>query len=146
MTTYQQFSICFYLENYKNNGAVLAYGEIKLKLKEIDIVYDITKEEFKKNYLDKKIPVILKKFSKNWAAITNWSYEYFKQTYGHIEVPLFAEAFANSGKSYLDTQTKMLFSDYLNLIAQKTDKTQNVSIQYFLNMLLNSVMIFLILI
>jgi hypothetical protein len=77
----------------------------------------LTKDEFKKNYLENNKPVIFKSFCESWPAKNLWTLEYFKEKYGSIEVPLYDEAFANSGGNYLAAQIKMKFSEYLDLIA-----------------------------
>ncbi|QOU08087.1 cupin-like domain-containing protein [Pseudomonas fluorescens] len=43
---------------------------------------------FQKNYLANENPVILKGMGKDWPAIKRWSADFFRNTYGHIKVPV----------------------------------------------------------
>lgn len=43
---------------------------------------------FQKNYLMNEKPVILKGMGKDWPAIKRWSAGFFKNTYGHVKVPV----------------------------------------------------------
>ena len=42
-------------------------------LKPIDIVDDITKEEFFEKYLKPRKPVVIKNMAKNWPAYQKWT-------------------------------------------------------------------------
>lgn len=94
----------------------------QLQLESVEVRENITKEEFQHEYVQNHKPVVLKNYSSKWPAKQKWNFNYFKAAYGHIEVPLYEEAFADSGKSYLDAQSKMKFKDYLDLIASQPTK------------------------
>ena len=57
-------------------------------LKPVDIVDTISPEDFKKNYLKPRKPLIMKGLSKDWPAREKWSLEYFKQIAGDLDVDL----------------------------------------------------------
>jgi hypothetical protein len=57
-------------------------------LKPVDTVETISKEDFKKNYLDKRKPLIIKGLTKDWPAKKKWSTDYFKEIAGDINVKL----------------------------------------------------------
>jgi hypothetical protein len=44
--------------------------------------------EFQKNYLMNETPVILKGMGKNWPAMKRWSAEFFKDSYGNVDLPI----------------------------------------------------------
>lgn len=44
--------------------------------------------EFQKNYLLNETPVILKGMGKDWPAMKRWSANFFKDSYGHVDVPI----------------------------------------------------------
>ena len=53
-------------------------------LRPIDTVENISPEDFKKNYLDPRRPLVIKGLTKSWPAREKWTPEYLKQ------VPLWA--------------------------------------------------------
>ena len=61
-----------------------------LHLTPIDVVEDITQEEFRKKYLIPRKPVVIRNMAKNWPAYQKWTMEYMKETVGDVEVPLYA--------------------------------------------------------
>src|SRR5262245_56186303 len=78
---------------------------------------NLTPPQFQTRYVNAEQPVILTDFSANWSARQKWTLNYFKSHVGQIEVPLYDEAFADSGKDYLAPTTKMRFGKYLDIIA-----------------------------
>ena len=55
----------------------------------IDVVKNIAKEEFKKNYLIPQKPVVLKGIADNTSAGKKWCINYFKETMGNTIVDVF---------------------------------------------------------
>ncbi|OGT29945.1 MAG: hypothetical protein A3E87_09415 [Gammaproteobacteria bacterium RIFCSPHIGHO2_12_FULL_35_23] len=88
-----------------------------LNLIPIPISEEISREEFQKGFAKPNKPVVLKNYSLGWPARKKWTFEYFKSQHADLMVPVYKEAFANSGTSYTSTDNKMLFGDYLDLIA-----------------------------
>ncbi|MBP1224365.1 cupin-like domain-containing protein [Flavobacterium sp. 1355] len=88
-------------------------------LKPVDTVDSITREEFKKNYLDKRKPLIIKGLTKDWPARTKWSVDYFKEIAGDIEVKLVDNSKADPAKIINASITSMKFGDYLDLIKRE---------------------------
>jgi hypothetical protein len=89
----------------------------KLNLQPVDVCENIDRALFTQRYLKSNTPVVMKNYSKDWAAKEKWSFDYFKSRYPELMVPVYGEAFADTGKSYTSTDDKMLFGDYLDLIA-----------------------------
>ena len=54
----------------------------------VDRVKNLSKEDFIKNYRDKKKPVIFEGAADNWDAIKNWSLDYFKDLHGDDKIVL----------------------------------------------------------
>ena len=88
-----------------------------LRLKPIDIVDDISKEDFLNLYLKPRKPLVIKNMAKNWPAYQKWTLEYMKKTVGDIEVPLYDSYKADPSAPINAAETKMRFSDYIDLIA-----------------------------
>ncbi len=56
-----------------------------MHLKQIDSIDNVSRKQFKKNFVDTKTPVIIKDFVKGSEAFSKWDYDYFKQIAGdHI--------------------------------------------------------------
>lgn len=54
----------------------------------IDIVNDISRDDFYKEYVKKNRIVLLKGMAAKWPAVEKWNYDYFKQMGGNLEIPL----------------------------------------------------------
>lgn len=87
-----------------------------LKLSPIDIVENISKEDFEKNYLLPRKPVVLKNMAKNWPAYEKWNLEYMKSIVGNVEVPLYDSSKADPAAPINAASSKMSFDEYIDLI------------------------------
>ena len=91
-------------------------------LKPVDVVESISRDDFKKNYLDKKKPLIIKGLTKDWPAREKWTTDYFKEIAGDIEVKLVDNSKADPTKIINASIASMKFGEYLDLI--KREPTQ----------------------
>ena len=87
--------------------------------KPIDIVEDISKEEFREKYLIPRKPVVLKNMARNWPAYEKWTMEYIKEVVGDIEVPLYDSSKADPAAPINSSAMKMKFADYIDLIQRE---------------------------
>lgn len=88
-------------------------------LKPIDIVDDISKEEFYEKYLKPRRPVVIKNMAKNWPAYQKWTMEYMKEVVGDVEVPLYDSSKADPSAPINASAAKMKFGDYIDLIQRE---------------------------
>jgi len=88
-------------------------------LKPVDTVEFISREDFKKNYLDKRKPLIIKGLTNDWPAKEKWSTDYFKEIAGDIEVKLVDNSKADPSKVINASITSMKFGEYLDLIKRE---------------------------
>ena len=88
-------------------------------LKPVDIVESITPEDFKKNYLKTKRPLVIKGLTKDWPAREKWTTEYLKEIGGELEVPLYDNSKADPSKPTNAATAHMKFGDYLDLIKRE---------------------------
>ncbi|WP_369013526.1 cupin-like domain-containing protein [Flavobacterium anhuiense] len=95
---------------------------MSFNLRSVDTVESISREDFKKNYLDKKKPLIIKGLTNDWPAKEKWSTEYFKEIAGDIEVKLVDNSKADPSKVINASIATMKFGEYLDLI--KREPTQ----------------------
>ncbi|MEJ2882683.1 cupin-like domain-containing protein [Pedobacter sp. GR22-6] len=88
----------------------------KFDLSPIDIVDDITKADFEKNYLKTRKPLIIRNMAKNWPAYGKWDLDYMKSAVGDKTVPLYDSAKADPSKPINASAAEMKFEDYIELI------------------------------
>ena len=88
-------------------------------LKNVDTVESISRADFKKNYLDKKRPLIIKGLTKDWPAREKWTTDYFKEIAGDIEVKLADNSKADPTKVLNASVGSMKFGEYLDLIKRE---------------------------
>ncbi len=90
-----------------------------LHLKPIDIVDDITQEEFIEKYLKPRKPVVIKNMARKWPAYQKWTMDYMKEVVGDVEVPLYDSAKADPAAPINASSATMKFSDYIDLIKKE---------------------------
>ncbi len=88
----------------------------KFDLSPIDIVDDISKADFEKNYLKPRKPLIIKNMAKNWPAYDKWTLDYMKLVVGDKSVPLYDSSKADPSKPINASAADMKFEDYIELI------------------------------
>ena len=84
-------------------------------LKSIERRSNLSKEAFKNEYLDKNLPVILTDMSKDWVGVDKRSFDFFKEKYGDLQVPLVDKNFHNPGAHYMEKK-KVAFKTYIEAI------------------------------
>jgi hypothetical protein len=87
-----------------------------LNLTTIEKCDNINAQDFQEQFVKTNKPVILTQYSREWPALEKWNYDYLKKAAGNVEVPLFAEAFADKGQAYMKAQTTLPFANYLDLL------------------------------
>jgi hypothetical protein len=92
---------------------------MKFDLSQIDCVDDISKEDFEKNYLNARRPLIIKNMAKTWPAYEKWSMDYMKTVVGDKLVPLYDSSKADPSKPINASAAEMKFGDYIDLIKSK---------------------------
>ncbi|GLR16916.1 cupin-like domain-containing protein [Portibacter lacus] len=88
-----------------------------MKLNPIEKVQQLSKADFTKYFLEPKRPVIFKDLSAQWPAVNKWTFDYFKENYGDLEVSLIDKSF-NSAENYFKSVKKLRFYEYLDLLEQ----------------------------
>ncbi|TRZ45359.1 cupin-like domain-containing protein [Robertkochia solimangrovi] len=88
----------------------------------VDKVSNISKREFHEKYLSANRPVILKDLAKDWKATNKWTFDFFRKTYGHWEIPMYDKSYHNPGNGYMKPVTYKKFSDYLDIIENEPCK------------------------
>ncbi len=86
----------------------------------IDRVSTLTQKEFKHNYLEPGLPVIITEAIKDWPATKNWSPDFFKTKYGDcdIQIQVLEREIASNTEIWLKElqHEKMTIRKYLDQI------------------------------
>lgn len=90
-----------------------------LQLKPIDVVEDISEEDFREKYLKPRKPVVIRNMAKKWPAYQKWTMDYMKEVVGDVEVPLYDSSKADPSAPINASAAKMKFGDYIDLIQEK---------------------------
>lgn len=88
---------------------------------QIDRIENISRADFQRLYMKPQKPVIIKHlFGKN-SKVYGWSFNYFLNELGHLEVGVFDDENEKQqdAQSYKRANLKMKFGDYLQLIQDK---------------------------
>lgn len=92
---------------------------MKFDLSQIDCVDNISKEDFERNYLNTRRPLVIKNMAKTWPAYEKWSMDYMKTVVGDKTVPLYDSSKADPSKPINASAAEMKFGDYIDLIRSK---------------------------
>lgn len=76
----------------------------------------LDRSAFQKEYHQFQRPVVFKDLASDWPAVEKWTFEWLKEHYGHIEVPLYGSDFREPGKNYMVPKIHMRFGEYLDMI------------------------------
>jgi len=76
----------------------------------------LTREDFYVNYLKPGKPVVFTDLAKDWIATRTWTFDYFREHYGHWEVPMYDGSYHNPGKGYMQPTCHKRFDEYLDQI------------------------------
>jgi hypothetical protein len=90
-----------------------------MKLNPIDVVDQISREDFIKNYLKPRRPLVIRKTAHEWPAFKKWSFEYLKEVVGDKKVPLYDSSKADPSKPINASAAEMKFGDYIDLIQRE---------------------------
>jgi hypothetical protein len=88
-----------------------------MKLLPIERRSNLSREEFIESYLKPKRPVIFTDLVKDWPALDKWTFDWLRNNYGNLEVPLF-DNHIHDTKKYFQAAKTMPFGEYLTLIEQ----------------------------
>lgn len=82
----------------------------------VDVVEDISKEDFQAKYFKKHKPLLIKNFANRWEAYDKWNFNYIREKAGDQEIPLYDNKPADAAKSSDTPVTKMKMKDYIETI------------------------------
>ena len=89
-----------------------------MELQKIDKVEEINPEDFKKNYYDKKKPLIITGLAKQWPAYNKWTWDYFKQIVGNEKVGLYNNIKSDAYTPINTADDYKTFGEYIDMIKE----------------------------
>ncbi len=92
---------------------------MSLILNQVEKVDTIGKEDFIKNYLIPRKPLVIRKMTDSWPALQKWTFDYLKETVGEQIVPLYDSSKADPSKPINAAAAEMKFGDYIDLIRRE---------------------------
>lgn len=93
----------------------------------IDRRYRLSRDEFYEVYYTQNRPVVITGAMEHWPALTQWTPEYLKQKFGHIQVEIQAERSKNPDYEVDKDRHKrlMLFGDYVDWVSSGVESNDN---------------------
>ncbi|MBS1729957.1 MAG: cupin-like domain-containing protein [Bacteroidetes bacterium] len=85
-------------------------------LKPVDVVENISPEDFKNNYYKPQIPVVIKSLSHNWAAYKKWDWDYLKEVAGNKEVGIYNNVKSDAYTPVNKADSYTTFGAYIDMI------------------------------
>ena len=89
-----------------------------MQLQPIDVVNDISPEEFKQKYYEPQIPVVLRNLAKSWPAYTKWDWSYFKSIVGDKQVGIYNNIKSDAYTPVNKADDYTTFGEYIDMISK----------------------------
>jgi hypothetical protein len=85
-------------------------------LQAVDRVETIHAEDFKEQYYDPMIPLVITGLAKHWPAYEKWNWDYFKSIVGDINVGVYNNVKSDAYTAINTADDYMKFGDYIDMI------------------------------
>lgn len=87
-------------------------------LRPLPVVDQITPEQFRSEYYEKNMPVVMKTLSHDWPAYKKWNWDYLKNLVGDKKVPLYNNVKSNAYTPINSADDYKTFGEYIDMISQ----------------------------
>jgi len=87
-----------------------------MQLKPVDKVEDISSEDFKNNYYNTKIPLVITGLAKQWPGLNKWNWDYFIEMVGETRVGVYNNTKSDAYTPINTADDYMKFGDYLEKV------------------------------
>ncbi len=88
-----------------------------MQLKQVDIVENISGEDFKNKYYDPKLPLIIRGLAKEWPAYRKWNWAYLKEVAGKERVGIYNNVKSDAYTPINRADDYTTFGEYIDLIS-----------------------------
>lgn len=89
-----------------------------MQLRSVDVVSDISPEEFKLKYFDKQVPVVIRDLAKQWPAYNKWTWEYLKSVAGDKQIGIYNNVKSDAYTPINKADDYTSFGDYIDMISK----------------------------
>src|SRR6188474_1279165 len=89
-----------------------------MNLKPLPVLDTISPEEFKNEFYDKNMPVIIRDLSHQWPAYRKWNWNYFKELVGDKKVPLYNNVKSDAYTPINKADDYKTFGEYIDMISK----------------------------
>ena len=89
-----------------------------MQLRPLPVVDTISPKEFKNEFYDKNLPVIIRDLSHQWPAYKKWNWKYFKELVGEKKVPLYNNVKSDAYTPINKADDYKTFGEYIDMISQ----------------------------
>jgi hypothetical protein len=88
-----------------------------MQLRAVDVVNEISPEDFRKNYYDPGQPLVIKDLAKQWPAYHKWNWDYFKKLVGDQKVALYNNVKSDAYTPINTADDYKTFGEYIDMIS-----------------------------
>lgn len=89
-----------------------------MQLQSVDVVDDISPEDFKKQYYYPMRPLVIRNLAKSWPAYEKWNWAYFKQLVGDQNVALYNNVKSDAYTPINTADDYKTFGEYIDMISR----------------------------
>ena len=89
-----------------------------MQLKPLPVLDSISPQEFKTEFYDRNMPVIIRDLSHKWPAYTKWNWVYFKELVGDKQVPLYNNIKSDAYTPINKADDYKTFGEYIDMISK----------------------------
>jgi cupin-like protein len=87
-----------------------------MQLQPVDVVKQISPDEFREQYYNPMIPVVIKDLAKDWPAYQKWNWDYFKEIVGQKEVGIYNNIKSDAYTPINKADQYTTFGDYIDMV------------------------------
>ena len=91
---------------------------VRMILKTITVADNISPADFKANYYQPQIPIVIKNFAKHWPAYTKWNWDYFKRIVGNEKVGIYNNVKSDAYTPINKADDYTTFGEYIDIITK----------------------------
>lgn len=89
-----------------------------MQVKPVDVVENISSEDFKYNYYLPQIPVVMKQLSHAWPAYTKWNWDFLKSVAGDKKIPIYNNIKSDAYTPINKADDYTTFDKYIDMISR----------------------------
>ncbi len=89
-----------------------------MQIKPVDVVQNISPEDFKRNYYLPKVPLVIRELSHNWPAYAKWDWHFFKSVVGDKKVGIYNNTKSDAYTPVNKADEYTNFGKYIDMISQ----------------------------